>query len=613
MFVLLFKEILDSRVAVSASYRRKIDKSKANRILFGVSSALISLFVLLNIVFVIISTVIDDFYEKFFTVYYISWIVLILWFLISLFVLYLRQSGSPYKSEQSKSNLRYVTLVFLLWTGAFILKVVVAIVGKDTIKKSADISMTQAILIIVITLVFDVVPYIPILEIKFIEIFKKSHSKTKGLPIFAANIYPTSPVLITQQNERLIAKINEGDLTQMSFGSDTQSQIGGLAIGNTSQHHSLQTREQRLGTNSQSIMDIMNGNNGQQQHQGSQKKSVDPQDFLLVDQKLLLANIHIKQISFLGEERQIAENKLLLKAKNFQTLQLFNKSWYQTTKDKKHKLGVFYKASLKQEIVLCRVIEFDRMTNYILEDYFNELAIIEQIKMKQYTVPVLGYFIKESQLMIFQPEMVSLFELLYCSKREELKRQLDIKLKYQLSLDIAKILYTFHSFNPPICHGHLTSHNIMIELKPQSNSVRNAKIRIGDLELMPLFKYANTFYDYRSSSVWSAPECLAQPKKQLDPTKEMDIYSYGMLMWELWHETIPFDNDLSLCEQYVVKEDSRPMILTQNNTNSEIESSKTCDEEMAKLIRLCWQCNPDNRPNFKQLCQALQSNQIPQS
>ncbi len=78
----------------------------------------------------------------------------------------------------------------------------------------------------------------------------------------------------------------------------------------------------------------------------------------------------------------------------------------------------------------------------------------------------------------------------------------------------------------------------------------------------------------------------------------MDVYSFGMLMWEIWHETIPFDNDLNLCQQYVVKEDSRPMILTTANSIAAIEGGKCCEEEMAKLIRLCWQANPDNRPSF---------------
>ncbi len=63
---------------------------------------------------------------------------------------------------------------------------------------------------------------------------------------------------------------------------------------------------------------------------------------------------------------------------------------------------------------------------------------------------------------------------------------------------------TFHQFTPPICHGHLTSHNIFIEVL-QYNKL---KVRIGDIELTPLYKFANTFGEYRNSSVWSSPENL---------------------------------------------------------------------------------------------------------
>ena len=65
-------------------------------------------------------------------------------------------------------------------------------------------------------------------------------------------------------------------------------------------------------------------------------------------------------------------------------------------------------------------------------------------------------------------------------------------------------------------------------------------------------------------------------RKVQEPTPEMDVYSFAMLMWEMWHETVPFDGDLPVCQEYVVKEDSRPMI------------EGAVDVDIAKLIRLCW-------------------------
>ena len=76
--------------------------------------------------------------------------------------------------------------------------------------------------------------------------------------------------------------------------------------------------------------------------------------------------------------------------------------------------------------MLCRVIDFDRITNYILEDYFTELAIYDKIKMNPYIVPTYGYFIKESSLMLFQPEYLSLFDLLHNPEKEDIRKSLDL-------------------------------------------------------------------------------------------------------------------------------------------------------------------------------------------
>lgn len=138
---------------------------------------------------------------------------------------------------------------------------------------------------------------------------------------------------------------------------------------------------------------------------------------------------------------------------------------------------------------------------------------------------------------------------------------------------------TFHQFNPPICHGHLTSHNIFVDFR----STNKFKVRIGDIELSSLYKFANTFGDYRNASVWSSPECLVNTRKIVsDPSPEMDVYSFSMLMWEIWHSTVPFDGDLAMCSKYVVEEDSRPSI----------DPEVVTDSEIAKIIRLCWLSEP---------------------
>ena len=73
-------------------------------------------------------------------------------------------------------------------------------------------------------------------------------------------------------------------------------------------------------------------------------------------------------------------------------------------------------------------------------------------------------------------------------------------------------------------------------------------------------RYANMFYSYRCVSVWSPPENLKNAKKRQDPTPQMDVYAFGMIMWEILHEKIPFDGDQDSVVNYVVEQDARPFI-----------------------------------------------------
>jgi len=84
-----------------------------------------------------------------------------------------------------------------------------------------------------------------------------------------------------------------------------------------------------------------------------------------------------------------------------------------------------------------------------------------------------------------------------------------------------------HMMQPPVCHGHLTSHNIFIDRDP----TLGIKALIGDIQLQPFYKYANTFGEYKNTTVWSAPELLSAPRKYQDATPEMDVYSFGMVLW----------------------------------------------------------------------------------
>jgi len=56
---------------------------------------------------------------------------------------------------------------------------------------------------------------------------------------------------------------------------------------------------------------------------------------------------------------------------------------------------------MNQTNVLCRQVQFERLTSYILEDFFSEIGRLKMIKIKDYIVTILGYHLKDSNLCLF--------------------------------------------------------------------------------------------------------------------------------------------------------------------------------------------------------------------
>lgn len=55
----------------------------------------------------------------------------------------------------------------------------------------------------------------------------------------------------------------------------------------------------------------------------------------------------------------------------------------------------------------------------------------------------------------------------------------------------------------------------------------------------------------------------------------MDVYSFGIIIWELWHQAVPFNNDIQTAMHFVLKENSRPKIIT---CVEDMEEEESIDE-----------------------------------
>lgn len=67
-------------------------------------------------------------------------------------------------------------------------------------------------------------------------------------------------------------------------------------------------------------------------------------------------------------------------------------------------------------------------------------------------------------------------------------------------------------------------------------------IKIVDFGLRAIKKYSSLVNGYCNKNGFTAPECLGDKGSVVSQsaTKESDIYSYGMILYNLFAETIPF-------------------------------------------------------------------------
>jgi len=74
-----------------------------------------------------------------------------------------------------------------------------------------------------------------------------------------------------------------------------------------------------------------------------------------------------------------------------------------------------------------------------------------------------------------------------------------------------------------------------------------------------------------------------------------DVYSFGMLLWEIAHQQVPFEGDNPLQAAYAVAmEERRPPI-----------SLRPELEPFSDLIKCCWEQQPSTRPDMDEVVQRL--------
>ncbi|XP_077244086.1 serine/threonine/tyrosine-protein kinase HT1-like [Tasmannia lanceolata] len=159
---------------------------------------------------------------------------------------------------------------------------------------------------------------------------------------------------------------------------------------------------------------------------------------------------------------------------------------------------------------------------------------------------------------------------------------LPLKLVLKLALDIAHGMHYLHSQG--ILHRDLKSENLLLG--------EDMRVKVADFGISCLESHCGSGKGFTSTYRWMAPEMI----KEKHHTRKVDVYSFGIVLWELLTSLTPFHDMTPEQAAFAVSQkNARPPLPT------------TCPMAFSHLISQCWSTSPDKRPHFDQIVSILES------
>ncbi|OWM65396.1 serine/threonine/tyrosine-protein kinase HT1-like [Punica granatum] len=156
-----------------------------------------------------------------------------------------------------------------------------------------------------------------------------------------------------------------------------------------------------------------------------------------------------------------------------------------------------------------------------------------------------------------------------------------LNLVLKLALDIAHGMQYLHSQG--ILHRDLKSENLLLG--------EDMCVKVADFGISCLESQCKSAKGFTSTYRWMAPEMI----KEKHHTKKVDVYSFGIVLWELLTALTPFDDMTPEQAAFAVcQKDARPPLPPE------------CPAAFRHLISRCWSSNPNRRPYFDEIVSILE-------
>nr|XP_022293912.1 tyrosine-protein kinase JAK2-like isoform X2 [Crassostrea virginica] len=217
--------------------------------------------------------------------------------------------------------------------------------------------------------------------------------------------------------------------------------------------------------------------------------------------------------------------------------------------------------------------------NVIDSEEFKEEAVLMSKLEHDNVVKFLG--ISDNMLILEYVEKGALN--MYLRKFRKLNNYLPVWKLIQMISDVAQGMAYLASMR--VIHCDLAGRNVLLTDKLVA--------KITDFGLAKILQQDKDYYTRSTNKelplMWCSPESIANRKF----TTKGDIWSYGILVWEVFTHAKP----PVLCSNFS-KEGYKRLC-----EGKRLKRTSYCPEEVYQFMEKCWEFEPDERPDFNQACQ----------
>jgi serine/threonine protein kinase/ankyrin repeat protein len=245
--------------------------------------------------------------------------------------------------------------------------------------------------------------------------------------------------------------------------------------------------------------------------------------------------------------------------------------------------GAVYRADWQGDEVAVKQLFATKLTEDVKEEFLNEASVMMQLRHGN-IVQLYGISLEPYCIIMEFLSRGSLDRLLHS------KEPLSFALRYSIALDIAKGLGFLHRRH--VLHRDLKSLNVLLD--------EHYKAKLSDFGLSKIKNTSTDTYGgagMAGTLMWIAPELLMDAEAKY--TKPCDVYSYGMVLWELLSRQVPYRNI-----------SNRALIPVHVGMGKREIIPLGSPEILSQLTQRCWAQEAGQRPEISEVVRELSDNPI---